>query len=234
MPVFQLTNRISFPPPEFADKSGLLAVGGDLEIERLLLAYKMGIFPWYDNTTPILWWSPDPRMVLIPKDLHVSRSLKKVLKKDIFKVTMDLEFESVITECAYTRLDTGDETWITDEMINAYISLYDSGYAHSVEVWFNDNLVGGLYGVSMGGIFFGESMFTKVDNASKVGFVYLVKQLEKWNFNLIDCQVATDNLARFGAIEIPRKEFLTYLNPKHILSSIYRGRWRFDNDLKVI
>lgn len=234
MPVFQLTDRISFPPPEFADNSGLLAIGGDLEAKRLLLAYRMGIFPWYDSSTPILWWSPNPRMVLTPQDLHISKSLKKVLKKDYFKVTLDLDFESVITECAFTRLDTGEETWITDEMINAYIKLYELGYAHSVEVWLNDKLVGGVYGVSIGKIFFGESMFTIVDNASKVGFVYLVKQLEKWNFDLIDCQVKTDNLKRFGAIEIARKDFLKYLNPQSILSSRYKGRWRFDNDLKVI
>lgn len=233
MPVFELTSNLSFPPSEFADSSGLLAIGGDLSIERLLVAYTNGIFPWYDETTPILWWSPNPRMVLFPEKLHVSKSLKKFIKKNQFRVTMDENFASVIEECAYSRLESGSETWITAEMMDAYIDLYEAGFAHSVEVWDGEKLAGGLYGVGLGRVFFGESMFTRIDNASKVGFVYLVKQLEKWNFPIIDCQVETDNLKRFGAVEISRKEFKKYLN-NFLQYKTHIKKWNFDLDLKVI
>ncbi|MGM0417283.1 MAG: leucyl/phenylalanyl-tRNA--protein transferase [Thermodesulfobacteriota bacterium] len=234
MPVFELTSRISFPPPEFADRSGLLAMGGGLESERLLLAYRTGIFPWYDNSTPILWWSPDPRMVLFVKNLHIPKSLKKKIRKNYFKVTMDTCFEAVITECAYSRIRNGEETWITDELIDAYTRLHNLGYAHSVEVWSGNELAGGLYGVSLGRIFFGESMFTKKDDASKTGFVYLVRQLEKWSFPLIDCQVSTDNLSRFNAEEISRKEFLKLIDRYLGNYSDAVGKWDFDKDLKLI
>jgi len=233
MPVFELTSRISFPPPEFADRSGLLAMGGGLEPERLLLAYRTGIFPWYDNSTPILWWSPDPRMVLFVKNFHIPKSLKKKIRQNHFKVTMDESFEAVITECAYSRTRNGEETWITDELIDAYTRLHNLGYAHSVEVWSDNELAGGLYGVSLGRVFFGESMFTKIDDASKVGFAYLVKQLEKWNFPLIDCQVATDNLSRFNAEEISRKEFLKIISRYLDNYSDALGKWEFDKDLKL-
>ena len=234
MAVFQLTGRISFPPPQFADKSGLLAVGGDLSMERVLLAYKMGIFPWYDNSTPILWWSPDPRMVLYPANFHMPKSLKKSLKKKKFTVTMDEDFESVIYNCAYSRLCKGEETWITEEMKESYIRLHDSGYAHSVEVWQDGVLSGGLYGVSIGRVFFGESMFSLVSDASKTGFSYLVRQLENWNFILIDCQVATDNLSRFGAVEIPRDRFLSDIKFGFSKGTTLRNRWHFDKNLEVI
>lgn len=233
MPVFHLTEKISFPPVEFADESGLLAVGGDLSADRLLFAYKMGIFPWYDYDTPILWWSPDPRMVLFVKDFHIPKSLKKIIKKNKFKITMDNVFQSVITECALSRLDFGEETWITEEMVIAYTKLHEAGYAHSVEVWDNGSLAGGLYGISIGRMFFGESMFTRVDNASKVGFVYLVKQLAKWGFDFIDCQVATDNLKRFGAVDISRKEFCSNLAKALDAGETMQYKWNFTNDFKI-
>ena len=233
MPVFSLTEKVSFPPPEFAEDSGLLAMGGDLCVDRLLTAYKQGIFPWYEETTPILWWSPDPRMVLFPEDLHISKSLKKIIKKNKFEITFDKTFGEVISSCAYVRLDKGEETWITPEMVNAYIDFHRAGYAHSVEVWHNGELAGGVYGVALGRAFFGESMFTNIDNASKVGFVYLVEHLKKWGFRFIDCQVATDNLERFGAKEIPRKEFMEILENEIKFKPGNEMDWVFDNDLKI-
>lgn len=233
MPVFSLTEKVSFPPPEFAEDSGLLAMGGDLCVDRLLTAYKQGIFPWYEETTPILWWSPDPRMVLFPEDLHISKSLKKIIKKNKFEITFDKAFGEVISSCAYVRLDKGEETWITPEMVNAYIDFHRAGYAHSVEVWHNGELAGGVYGVALGRAFFGESMFTNIDNASKVGFVYLVEHLKKWGFRFIDCQVATDNLERFGAKEIPRKEFMEILENEINFKPGNEMDWVFDNDLKI-
>ena len=211
MPVFTLTKRLTFPPPHLAIKEGLLAVGGDLSVERLLLAYRSGIFPWYADGEPILWWSPDPRLVLYPDELQISRSLQKVIKRKLFHITFDQDFEAVITACAEVKRSYGDGTWITDEMKSAYIALHNAGYAHSVETWQNDNLVGGLYGVAIGRVFFGESMFSRVSNASKVAFVTLVEKLKELNFILIDCQVRTDHLMRFGAREIPRKIFLELL-----------------------
>lgn len=233
MPVFSLTEKVSFPPPEFAEDSGLLAMGGDLCVDRLLTAYKQGIFPWYEETTPILWWAPDPRMVLFPEDLHISKSLKKIIKKNQFEITFDKAFGEVISSCAYVRLDKGEETWITPEMVNAYIDFHRAGYAHSVEVWHNGELAGGVYGVALGRAFFGESMFTNIDNASKVGFVYLVEHLKKWGFRFIDCQVATDNLERFGAKEIPRKEFMEILENEIKFKPGNEMDWVFDNDLKI-
>jgi leucyl/phenylalanyl-tRNA---protein transferase len=211
MPVFRLTNELIFPPPHYADPDGLLAVGGDLSSERLLLAYQQGIFPWYSATTPILWWSPDPRLVLFPDDLKVSKSLQRVLKKGLFKVTMDRAFLEVIRRCAGTKREYGEGTWIVPEMVEAYYLLYQLGYAHSVESWHAGELVGGLYGVAMGRIFYGESMFTEKTDASKVALVRLVQLLQHWDFELIDCQVTTAHLKRFGAREIPRKEFLKRL-----------------------
>ncbi|MDY0131331.1 MAG: leucyl/phenylalanyl-tRNA--protein transferase [Desulforegulaceae bacterium] len=234
MPVFQLTSRVSFPPPEYADKSGLLAMGGDLKPERILAAYKMGIFPWFDDSSPYLWWSPDPRAVLFIKDFHIPKSLKKTIKKQKFSVSLDRDFELVIRMCADVRIKNNQETWITEEMAEAYIKLYKAGYAHSVEVWNNNKIAGGLYGVSIGNVFYGESMFTLESDASKTGFVYLVKQLEKWEFPMIDCQVKTDNLKRFGAKEIPRRFFLTYLEELADEGNLPPGRWTFDKSLEVI
>ena len=213
MPVFTLTERLSFPPPYLAIKEGLLAVGGDLSVDRLLLAYRSGIFPWYADGEPILWWSPDPRLVLFPDELKISKSLRKVIRQGRFQITFNQHFEAVITGCAETKRAYGEGTWITDEMKSAYIDLHREGYAHSVEAWQDGRLVGGLYGVAIDRVFFGESMFTRVSDASKVAFVTLVKTLGELNFAVIDCQVKTDHLIRFGAREIPRKRFLEYLMP---------------------
>ena len=211
MPVFTLSKRLSFPPAHLAIKEGLLAVGGDLTVDRLVTAYRSGIFPWYADGDPILWWSPDPRLVLYPQELSVSKSLKRVINKDLFQITYDKAFEAVIRGCAETKRSYGEGTWITDEMKDAYCRLYRHGYAHSVEAWQSGKLVGGLYGVIIGRVFFGESMFSKVSNSSKVAFVRLVQHLKRLQFMLIDCQVKTDHLMRFGAREIPRKVFLEQL-----------------------
>jgi leucyl/phenylalanyl-tRNA--protein transferase len=212
MPVFTLSKRLSFPPAHLAIKEGLLAVGGDLSPERLLLAYQNGIFPWYAKGEPILWWSPHPRLVLYPRELKISKSLRKILKKNRFAISVDTAFETVIQACAQAKRSYGEGTWITDEMKAAYCELHRRGHAHSVEAWQDEMLVGGLYGVSIGRAFFGESMFSRVSNASKVAFVFLVEHLKRLKFDLIDCQVKTDHLIRFGAREIPRHVFLEQLN----------------------
>ncbi len=211
MTIFQLSDRLVFPPPQIADDDGLLAVGGDLSSERLLEAYSNGIFPWYIKSSPILWWSPDPRLVIFPEELKTSRSLKQVIKKGIFKITTDTAFEEVINNCARIRKNGIQGTWLTDEMIRAYIILHDLGYAHSVESWHDNELVGGLYGIAIGGVFFGESMFTKMSNASKAAFVEIVENLKRWGFIIIDCQVVTRHLISMGAKTIPRSEFLGIL-----------------------
>jgi leucyl/phenylalanyl-tRNA--protein transferase len=211
MPVFTLSDRLTFPPPHLAIKEGLLAVGGDLSVDRLVVAYQNGIFPWYSVGEPILWWSPDPRLVLYPEELRISKSLRKVIKKELFQITFNKAFESVIQGCAEAKRSYGEGTWITNEMKSAYCEFHRQGYAHSVETWQDGKLVGGLYGVSMGRAFFGESMFSRVSNASKVAFVALAKNLQRLNFVLVDCQVKTDHLIRFGAREIPRRIFLEEL-----------------------
>ncbi|OCC15464.1 Leucyl/phenylalanyl-tRNA--protein transferase [Dissulfuribacter thermophilus] len=207
MPVFLLSKELYFPDPELSEPNGLLAVGGDLRVERLILAYKNGIFPWYGVGEPILWWCPDPRLVLFPEELHVSRRLRRTIKQNKFRVSWDEAFVDVITLCKNTRT----ETWITDEMRNAYIELYKAGYAHSIEAWEEHNLVGGLYGVKIGKVFFGESMFALKKDASKVAFVQGVDHLTKMGIRLIDCQVETEHLKSFGARLIPRQIFLTLL-----------------------
>ncbi len=211
MPVFQLSDEIIFPSPELARKDGLLAFGGDLSEERLITAYSMGIFPWYSEDSPILWWTPNPRLILIPSELKVSRSLRKVINKGIFKVTMDTAFEQVIRNCADAPREGQGGTWITEDMVDAYIRLHKSGYAHSVESWHEGELVGGLYGIILGKAFFGESMFSKESNASKVAFVWLVERLKEQGFKLIDCQVRTEHLISLGARDVPRKRFLEML-----------------------
>lgn len=222
--VFFLGREIEFPHPELADPDGLLAVGGDLSPARLLLAYSLGIFPWYERGGPILWWSPDPRLVLFPEKIKISKSLKRVIKKGIFRVSMDRAFSTVIRECAMVRLERGFRTWITPEMIEAYEKLHHLGYAHSVETWYENRLVGGLYGVSLGGAFFGESMFSRMTDASKVALVFLARALQTWEFTLIDCQVSTEHLISMGAEEIPRSEFLLLL--KEALKKPYKkGNW---------
>ena len=220
-----------FPPVSSAIKepNGLLAIGGDLSEKRLIEAYSLGIFPWYEAGQPILWWSPDPRAVLFPKDLKISRSLKKTLNKNIFRVTFDQAFETVIQSCAAPR-QSASGTWITPEMIEAYVNLHKTGIAHSVECWADDNLVGGLYGISLGKVFFGESMFSLQNDASKVAFVHLVKQLEIWNFALIDCQVPTPHLSSLGAGEIPLSQFIQYL--EHYVDLPSPGKWQLEWQFK--
>jgi len=226
VPVFLLSETIEFPPPHLASGYGLLAVGGDLSQERLLLAYHMGIFPWYSEGDPILWWSPDPRFVLYPHEIKISKTLKKIIKKDVFMVTMDMAFNEVIDQCAQVRLQKNEGTWIVKDMIDAYCNLHESGFAHSVEVWLQGDLVGGLYGVSLGMCFFGESMFTLVSNASNVGLVKLVEHLKELSFDLIDCQVPTEHLIRFGARQIPRMRFLNQLK-KSLNAPTQRGKWEY-------
>jgi len=213
MPIAFLSNELTFPPPDQAEPDGLLAIGGDLSVERLRVAYRSGIFPWYSDGQPILWFSPDPRMVLFPPKLHVSRSLARVLASDRFRITCDHDFEEVITQCKEVRRPGQEGTWVTDAMKQAYLRLHRAGFAHSVEVWQGDRLVGGLYGVTTGTCFSGESMFAKVSDASKVGFVWLVNRLKEEGIQMVDCQVWTDHLARFGAELMPRQHFLSLLNP---------------------
>ena len=198
MTVFALGKDIVFPNPEFSDEDGLLAVGGDLSIERLLLAYSNGIFPWYDKNTMIMWWCLKPRFILYPSKVKISKSMSKIIKKNTFKVTFNNDFESVIGNCKSIREDNGEETWIVDEMKEAYINLYKQGYAMSVETYLNGELVGGLYGVKIGKCFFGESMFSKVSNASKIALIMLCKKLESEGYLFIDCQMKTNHLESMG------------------------------------
>ncbi|RJQ49856.1 MAG: leucyl/phenylalanyl-tRNA--protein transferase [Nitrospiraceae bacterium] len=227
MPIFRLSNELIFPPPDLAEDNGLLAVGGDLCEKRLLLAYSMGIFPWYSKGDPVLWWSPDPRLVLLTKNLKISRSLRQTIRKGLFTITFDSSFEEVIKSCASQHLQKDGDTWITQDMIKAYISLHHSGYAHSVEAWVGGELAGGLYGVSLGSAFFGESMFTKRTDASKVAFATLLQQLIRWDFTLVDCQVATTHLKSFGAAEILRSDFLLLLGSALQLPT-KKGKWKLE------
>jgi leucyl/phenylalanyl-tRNA--protein transferase len=228
MPIFRLDYRMTFPPVEYAE-DGLLAVGGDLRPERLLLAYRSGIFPWYSEGQPILWHSPDPRMVLVASALEVPRSLRKTIRKQAYRVTLDTAFGRVVAACASVERPGQSGTWITPEMQAAYRELHRRGLAHSVEAWQDRRLVGGLYGVSLGAAFFGESMFAVAPDASKVAFVRLVEQLVHWGIGLVDCQVHTDHLARFGAVEWPRKRYLSALK-KALASPTRTGPWRFEDE----
>lgn len=216
----------SFPPIEQAldEPNGLLAAGGDLSTERLISAYRAGIFPWYSPGEPILWWSPDPRCVLIPDQMHISRSMRKRLKKKDYTVIFNRNFAQVIDACSAPRRGE-DGTWITDEMKDAYCNLHKKGLAHSVEVYIDDELVGGLYGLAIGKLFFGESMFSKVKDASKIAFIKMVEQLEKWGYALVDCQVSNDHLFSLGATEINRREFQLYLD--QYLDEIGQTHWQF-------
>ncbi len=233
MPVYRLDERLRFPPVEHAQE-GLLAVGGDLSPRRLLLAYSQGIFPWYEEGQPILWHAPDPRMLLLPEDLRVSRSLRRTLRRRPFRVTCDTAFEQVVEGCASAPRPGQQGTWIPAEMKHRYTMLHRMGVAHSVEAWSGEDLAGGLYGVSLGAVFFGESMFSRRPNASKVAFVHLVSQLRAWSFELIDCQVYTEYLARFGAIEWPRARFSAVLEATLTLPT-RPGPWRLTTDpLQVI
>jgi len=224
MPVYRLVDEIVFPPPDHAEPDGLLAVGGDLSSERLIRAYQLGIFPWYSKGQPILWWSPDPRLILEPQEFHVARRLRQTLKKGVFEVTFDKAFAPVIRACAAVPRKGQRGTWITREMQDAYIRLHELGFAHSVESWFEGELAGGLYGVSLGRCFFGESMFFYKADASKVAFATLVQQLKAWGFQMIDAQVTTRHLISLGAKEIPRRFFLKRLR-KALSFPTRRGKW---------
>jgi len=210
--LLDLNDPTAFPDVELAltDPDGLLAIGGDLSVERLTAAYQRGIFPWYSDGQPIIWWSPNPRAVLFLDNLKISRSMKKTLRKDDYTVTFDRAFNNVIEACAVSRRD-GFGTWIVDDMKDAYLNLYQHGIAHSVEVWREDELIGGLYGVSLGTAFFGESMFSRKTDASKIALVYLVRQLRQWNFGFIDCQVYSKHLGSLGAEQINRQSFISLL-----------------------
>jgi leucyl/phenylalanyl-tRNA--protein transferase len=223
--------RDPFPPTETAlrDPNGLLAAGGDLSPERLIDAYSRGVFPWFGEDDPLLWWSPDPRMVLFVDELHVSRSLRKVIRSGRFRVTFDTAFRGVMLGCAEPRPGQ-DGTWITPAMLHAYSQLATLGYAHSAEAWVGERLVGGLYGVAIGGMFFGESMFARESDASKVAFVTLVQQLARWGFPMIDCQMSTAHLASLGAREIPRADFLREVHRLVRMPQV-RTRWEPDGDL---
>ena len=210
--IFLIEGDSPFPPAELAlsQPNGLLAAGGDLSPERLLEAYRNGIFPWFSEGDPILWWSPNPRMVLFPTEFKTSHSLRKILQKNDYEMRFDSAFEHVMRACAAPREGQAG-TWILEEMIEAYCELHRRGYAHSVETWIDGELVGGLYGMSLGKMFYGESMFSRRSNASKIALAHLAKQLESWNYGMIDCQMNTPHLASLGAREIPREEFIVRL-----------------------
>lgn len=224
MSVFLLDEDLVFPPPHLAVDEGLLAIGGDLSEQRLLLAYSMGIFPWYSEGEPILWWSPDPRLVLFPYEFHTSRRLARSIKRGIYRITFDRAFDRVIRECAQAKRPSQDGTWIRPEMIRAYCRLHQSGFAHSVECWSGTQLAGGLYGVSIGACFFGESMFSAVPDASKVALAALIDRAKQWGFHFIDCQVSSPHLLSLGARELPRADFLRLLQPA-LKNPTRRGNW---------
>jgi leucyl/phenylalanyl-tRNA---protein transferase len=228
MPIFRLVEDMVFPPPDYADPSGLLAVGGDLSSERLLEAYRVGIFPWYSDDQPILWWSPDPRFMLELDEFKISRSLQKTLRRKIFQVTFDRVFEEVIASCSVVPREGQRGTWITQEMRDAYLELHGLGYAHSVESWFGGKLVGGLYGVSLGKAFFGESMFHHKTDASKVALATLVEKLKSWGFHFVDSQMTTEHMMSLGAKEVPRRIFLKRLQSA-LRHSTRRGKWHVED-----
>ncbi len=225
-----LHDEINFPPvaQALAKPNGLLAAGGDLSAERLMMAYRNGIFPWFSSGDPILWWSPDPRMVLFPSEFKLSASLSKTLKRVCFEIRWNSAFEQVVRACAAPRGgDTG--TWIVEEMVSAYCALHRLGHAHSVEVWMDEQLIGGLYGVAIGKMFYGESMFSKRTDGSKIAFAHMARQLERWGFGMIDCQMYTSHLASLGAREIPRAEFIARL--QDLINCEPVQLFRFDTDL---
>lgn len=228
MPVYALTEELWFPDPSEASSEGLLAVGGDLSPERVVLAYSRGIFPWYSEGRPILWWCPSPRLVLLPERLHVGRSLRKAQRRAPYRLSLDEAFPQVIEACARVPRPGQDGTWITRAMRKAYVELHRRGVTHSAEAWEGDELVGGVYGLSLGGVFFGESMFARRPDASKLAFVALVEQLRTWGFTLVDCQVVTEHLLRFGAHEVELPEFRRRLREGLELPG-RPGPWRFDD-----
>lgn len=227
MPVFQLTKDLLFPPPEMADPDGLLAVGGDASPERLVLAYGQGIFPWPSEDLPLLWFSPDPRFVLPLGQVHIPRSTRKALARRQFTFSFDTRFDEVIEACAAVPRPGQDGTWITSEMMDGYKRLHEAGLAHSVETYADGELVGGLYGVSLGSAFFGESMFARRPEASKAAFATLIHHLHAWDFSLLDCQARTDHLARFGAVDVSRSDFLQSLH-EALTRPTRSGTWSWD------
>lgn len=212
MAAYQLTDKLYFPPVSDAEEDGLVAIGGDLSPDRLMLAYRSGIFPWYNDDEPIMWYSPNPRFVLLPEKLYVSRSMRSVLKKEEFVVTFNQDFEGVIKSCKEMQREGQDGTWITEEMLEAYINLHKLGHAESTEVWKEDELVGGMYGIRMGHVFCGESMFSKASNASKTGLIVFMQKFKEEGGQLYDCQAYTDHMASMGAELIPREEFVSFLH----------------------
>ncbi|MGK0289330.1 MAG: leucyl/phenylalanyl-tRNA--protein transferase [bacterium] len=224
MTIYQLPQDHIFPNPELSEPNGLLAIGGDLSPERILVAYQNGIFPWFSPGEPFLWWSPDPRMVLFPEKFKISKSFRRVIKKEKFEIRIDTSFKEVMTQCAETPRHDQYGTWITDEMLAAYCQLHERGYAHSIESFYEDKLVGGLYGISIGNAFFGESMFAKMTDASKVAFAKLVELSTQWGFQFIDCQVTTTHLESLGAEEISRDKFLLLLE-KSLQSPTRKAKW---------
>ena len=229
MPVYRIPeDEVVFPHPELSEPSGLLGVGGDLAPERLLLAYANGIFPWYSEGQPILWFSPDPRCVLEPSKLHIGRSLRKVIRSGRYTVSLDMAFERVIDACKSTPRPGQDGTWITEDMQQAYCRLHALGHAHSVEVWSDGELMGGLYGVALGRLFAGESMFSRASDASKTGLVWLVRQLQVWGFELVDAQIYTQTLARMGARELSRATYIERIDSL-VRAEGRIGMWSFDD-----
>jgi leucyl/phenylalanyl-tRNA--protein transferase len=229
MPVFQLTEQLIFPHPDLAEENGLLAIGGDLQPERLIAAYRAGIFPWYAEDDPILWWFTSPRLVMFPGELRVSKRLDRYYRNSDMTLSINRAFERVITGCAVSRKLLGEETWITREMVQAYITLHRLGFAQSVECWDGGNLVGGLYGIALGKVFFGESMFSKMANSSKFALIYLVDFLKNNGYQMIDCQMTTPHLVSLGAHEIPGKAF-QHLLETHITSISPDGVWPHDKN----
>lgn len=222
-----LHGELAFPPPEAAGPLGIVAVGGTCSAERLILAYSQGIFPWPHEGLPMLWFSPDPRFVLEPHHSHVSRSLRKRIAQDAFEVRADTAFAEVMRGCAETSRPHQEGTWITDELMEGYAALHVLGYAHSIEAWQNNELVGGLYGVALGSLFFGEAMFARQPDASKVAFTTLLGNLIAWDYTLVDCQTPTDHLARFGAKRWPRDRFLAHLR-RHVIDPTQQGPWELE------
>jgi leucyl/phenylalanyl-tRNA--protein transferase len=229
VPVYLLTKELVFPPPEGASREGVVAIGGDLSAERLLLAYAQGIFPWPSEGMPLLWFSPDPRFVLEPSKAHIGRSLKKRVRRGGFEIRCDTAFREVMLGCQRSYRPGQDGTWITREMIRGYETLYERGYAHSIECWMDGALTGGLYGVSLGHTFFGESMFADESDASKLAFMTLLGNLVHWGFDLVDCQVRTEHLERFGAGDWSRKRFLAALRSS-LEAPTRHGAWTFELD----
>jgi len=229
MPVYELPAEIAFPDPSEAEPDGLLAVGGDLSPERVLAGYSIGVFPWPHKGWPMLWFSPDPRMMLFPPELKVARSLRQTIRRQRYEIRFDTDFAGVIAACGKAKRPGQKGTWITREMVTAYTRLHELGFAHSAEAWLDGRLVGGLYGISLGGAFFGESMFALEPDASKVAFVTLVGRLKEWDFHFVDAQVHTPHLARFGAREIPRTEYLARLE-KALGLPTRRGKWTRNAD----